>query len=131
MHPDMKRFTWRRINPSPIFVRLDFFLITDRLCQSIPITDILTSYKSDHSIPNAIVALTDMSHGPGYRKLNTSLLEDQTFVTELGRILQIQLAQPYQDKRKQWKMTKLAIRNYVLQYTAKKKKATVNKLAIL
>ena len=131
MNPDIHRFTWRRMNLSPIFVRLDFFLITDRLCQSISNTDILPSYKSDHSTPNIFLAFMDMSHGPGYWKLNTSLLDDQVFVTELDKIFEIELAQSYQDKCKHWEVIKLAVRNYVLQYAAKKKKETENKLAAL
>ena len=45
--PDVKRFTWRNKNPF-IQRRLDYFIPSERLQDSIEIMDIIPSVQSDH-----------------------------------------------------------------------------------
>ena len=47
-HPDSRRFTWRRKTPFSQR-RLDYFLVSDSLQESIEMIDIIPSIASDHS----------------------------------------------------------------------------------
>ena len=59
-------FTWKKLNPTPIFVRLDYILISEMLFQMVLNTDIIPGYKIDHSIPYIEFAFTDIKRGPGF-----------------------------------------------------------------
>ena len=48
LHPDEKKYTWRRKNPLKQ-ARLDFFLISDAATDLVEDCSILPSYRSDHS----------------------------------------------------------------------------------
>ena len=47
LHPDIKRYSWRRMSPLKQ-ARLDFFLITENLISSVNKCTIEPSYRSDH-----------------------------------------------------------------------------------
>ena len=79
MNPDVRRYTWRTLRPNPIFVRIDFFLVTDRIQQSVINTEIVPGYKTDHSMPTMTIEIGCTTRGPGYWKFNTSLLDDLEF----------------------------------------------------
>ena len=51
LNPNTRRYTWRRMSPSPVFVRLDFFIILASLQNITKNADILPSYMTDHSMP--------------------------------------------------------------------------------
>ena len=61
LHPEENKFTLKRLIPSPVFVRLDFFLVSELLSQVITIADIYPGFKTDHSIPmiNLVMAEND------------------------------------------------------------------------
>ena len=67
--PDQFVFTWKKLNPLPVFCRLDYVLVT---AQMVIFTDILPGFHSDHSIPIISLKFSEGSHGPGYWKLNVS-----------------------------------------------------------
>lgn len=56
LYENRKRYTWRQYNPVKM-ARLDFFLVTSDILNSVLACDILPSYKSDHS---AIVLTTSV-----------------------------------------------------------------------
>ena len=73
MHLDEFKFTWKRLPPNPILVRLDFSF-SDIVAQMVSLTDITPSFSSDHSIPFIHIKFQENSQGPGLWKLNISLL---------------------------------------------------------
>ena len=85
-NPDTKHYTWRRKNPN-IQCRLDFFLISSSLCTDISETDILPGYKTDHSLVTLAIDLHTNPRGPGFWKLNTSLLYDHEFIELIKRTI--------------------------------------------
>ena len=97
LNQDVRRYTWCRIHLTPIFVCLDFFLVTDTVFQSVISTDILPGFKTDHSMPIMHISLGDNSRGSGYWKFNTSLLTDKTFVDQLQKHFEIEIAQEYNE----------------------------------
>ena len=113
MNPDVQKFTWKRLRPRPIFVRLGFFLISERIYHSVEQADILPGFRTDHSIHTLYLNFTNHTRGKGYWKLNTSLLEDPVGVEQLGRVIDIELAQEYSTVGMKWELTKLAIRAIV------------------
>ena len=79
LNPDAKRFTWRRRKPD-IHCRLDFFLTSSSLSTTITKADILPGYKTDHSLITLHLANNTNPKGPGFWKLNTSILLDGEYV---------------------------------------------------
>ena len=125
-NPGEFKFTWKRIHPSPIFVRLDFFLVTDLIAQTCTDCGILPGFQTHHSIPFLNIIFSESSNGLGFWKFNTSHLQDVNFVEQLGQVIDIELTQNYKDLKPKWELIKLAIRNFTLKFSARKKKAMEN-----
>ena len=79
LNPDTRRYTWRRKRPE-IQCRLDFFLITESLMCDIKSADISTGYKTDPSSIEIKIATHSNMRGPGFWKLNTSILKEIVYV---------------------------------------------------
>ena len=78
-----KSYTWSQKLPN-VFCRLDYWLISNNLQDFVKSTDIIPAIKTDH----AAIALvfSDIGaelKGPGFRKINCSLLEDENYLNEL------------------------------------------------
>ena len=77
--PDSRRFTWQRETPF-LQIRLDYFLVSDSLQESIKEIDIIPSVASDDS--SIILKLCPTyggNQGRSYWKFNGSLTEDRQF----------------------------------------------------
>ena len=82
-NPDSRRFTWRRKTPF-LQRRLDYFLVSDSLQESIEMIDIIPSIASDHSaIILKLRPTYEGNQGRSYWKFNNSLTEDRQFVNSL------------------------------------------------
>ena len=131
LHPEVQEFTWRKLKPKPIFVRLDFFLISNTLAQFVLDCSIQPSLQSDHSWVHMTIALELADRGPGYWKFNTALLKDKEYVQKIGRLLEIEIDSPLESYKDKWKQIKLAIRGSTLQYSSRKKKSRDKQLEVL
>ena len=70
-----QKYTWN----SPDFKigsRIDYFLISQSLISSVLKSDITFGYKTDHSLVSLVLSRFTQKRGPGFWKLNTSLLTD-------------------------------------------------------
>ena len=87
-HPHEMQFTWRN-SSGKIKRRLDFWLISKRLLSRVTKTDICAYYDLDHSPVTISIKPEDIQEkrGPGYWKLNNSLLEDEEFVTKMSFVI--------------------------------------------
>lgn len=83
-YPTQKKFTWKRRNPCKQ-ARLDFFLISESLMQSVKNTTIGSSYRSDHSIVILDLNLTNFNHGKSFWKHNNSLLIDPDYLKQINK----------------------------------------------
>ena len=82
-NPDSRRFTWRRKTPF-LQRRLDYFLVSDSLQESIEMMDIIPSIASDHSaIILKLRPTYEGNRGSSYWKFSSSLTEDRQFVNSL------------------------------------------------
>ena len=79
LHKDKTMFTWYRRNPSFIACRLDFFLISSNLLHKVENIGASPGYLSDHSIIYLKLKLEKENRGPGFWKLNTSLLHETEY----------------------------------------------------
>lgn len=78
-HPNLRRYTWRRIRPFQQ-ARLDFFLISENLLSSIQNCTIENSYRSDHSAILLKVKFSKFIKGKPMWKHNNSLLSDINYL---------------------------------------------------
>ena len=82
-YPDSTPFTWRRKAPF-LQRRLDYFLVSDSLQESIEMIDIIPSIASDHSAIILKLRQTyEGNRGRSYWKFNSSYTEDKQFVNSL------------------------------------------------
>ena len=132
VHPETPGFTWCANRPHPMFSRLDYWLITEAALQYVRNIEILPSYNSDHSLVVMTLAFEPFKRGPGYWKLNTTLLRDPDYVEAMNKLIDIELSidtpSSYRDK---WELIKLAVRNSTLQYTKRKQNSNKQKLLLL
>ena len=104
-------FTWGRCSPF-IFCRLDYWLISDKLLDFVTKVDILPSIKSDHSaIFLELEEINDNGRGPGYWKMNTSLLANEEYKNMINNKLLMWLEEPkdIKDSRSIWDWIKFNI----------------------
>ncbi len=72
-HSNVKNYTWKSSSKPPIMCRLDYFLVSKSLYNRIETSEISHGFKSDHSLISFIIS-PHTPRGPGFWKLNTSLL---------------------------------------------------------
>ena len=78
-HPYERKFTWHRTKP-PVFCTLDMILASFEMVGFIEKSDILPSFKSDHSVVTLDIYLHKEERGRGFWKMNTNHLRDQDCV---------------------------------------------------
>ena len=79
-HPNVKRYTWRRRNPIKQ-ARLDHFIVSHCFNDLISRCKIAPGYRSDHSIHEVSVQISNFRTGKGLWKLNCDLLKHQDYIT--------------------------------------------------
>ena len=86
LHPNTKRYTWRRKNPIKQ-ARLDMFIASSTILDIINKCEIRLSYRSDHSITELEKLLNKFNHGKGVWKFNNSLLENTKYLNLINKII--------------------------------------------
>ena len=86
LHPDTKRFTWRRRNPVKQ-ARLDMFLASSNILDITNTCEIRASYRSDHSTIELEMKINKFLQGKGLWKFNNSLLECPEYVDLVNGII--------------------------------------------
>ena len=123
-NPAARKFSFCQGN-SRILKRLDFFLISNILQESVDKTKVLTALSSDHS--SVIVTFKETAEsekGRSYWKFNTTLLHDTTYDSSLREAFAGWRRQ-YADQKKQlhWDLLKYEIRKFSTKYSKDKAKA--------
>ena len=86
MNPREKRYSWRTKTFSRQ-ARLDFFLCTSGLLNSVSESSIDLGYRSDHSLVSITLVNEDLSRGRGLWKFNASLLKDMSYAVMVRETL--------------------------------------------
>ena len=108
---DKTEYTWRRRNPI-IFSRLDYFIAPQSVLDRILDCEICPGLLSDHSFVKLQIGLFDHMKGPGYWKLNTSLLENKDYVYATNKIIDKSLeVHKFKDTCTRWELLKKKLQN--------------------
>ena len=117
-NPESRQYTWKRKNPT-IKSRLDFWLVSDSLFDSVHSVDIEPSVRSDHSaISLTLKSLNSNKKGKGYWKLNNSFINEADYIAgiingvETWNVEALEL----QDPRMTWEYLKYKIRQFSFEY---------------
>ena len=111
LHPTLNRYTLRRTPPPLKQSRLDFFLDTESIVNSVIKSKIETGYRSNHSTVTFILAFDNFEHGKSLWKHNNSLLTDSEYLKILKSLNTGYKKQRTARYRKLYKQTELAYKN--------------------
>ena len=127
-NPQSKKYTWHSNHKPPIFCRLDYFLISNNLVNITQNCKIKTAYKTDHSLISISLDLDKIARGPGYFKLNNSLLLDTCYQNIIKRtISETALINTDSNPNTLWEIIKGNIRNETIRYATIKKRKNSEK----
>ena len=122
-NPTKRSYTWSQSNPL-IFSRLDYWLISNSLSDNVCHVDMISAIKTDHSaIVIELQDVEDKVKGPGFWKLNCSLLNDKEYVNELNLLLPTWIQEGKQDlddPRSVWDWVKYNVKKYSRWYSMEK-----------
>lgn len=130
-NPNERKYTWTAKNPLKMS-RLDYFLISEELLNTSPVSDISFGYRSDHSLVHLTLNFSTNKKGQGYWKFNASLLHDPEYVEKVKNTIAItenDLKGNNHDNisdRVFWETLKMNIRGMTIGYSARKKKKQKN-----
>ena len=113
------------------FSRIDFMLISIDLLLNVPNSDILPGFKSDHAIPYFVLKHDKAPRGPGFWKLNNSILRDTEYKENMIKLLREEKAKKYTDVFQKWLCMKGAVAGYSIKYSSQKKKSQINKYNVI
>ena len=131
-YPDKNGFTWRRLKPKPTFSRLDYCIVSDNLQQILDSVRVIPGFRTDHSILHTKLRFCKEKKGAGYWKLNTSLLKNIEYVNAMNRLIEIELGQNNELKKKvKWEVFKVAIRGSSIQFASRLQKSNKMKINLL
>ena len=126
LNPNTRHYTWHSNTKPTIFCRLDYFLVSSNLVNIIRNCKITTGFRSDHSLVFFNLIIDKQPRGPGYFKLNNSVILDQDYQNKIKQSIQ-EVAEINKDSNPNtlWQIIKGTIRNESIKYTSFKKKTTL------
>ena len=86
LNPERKRYTWRRTTPVQQS-RLDFFLVSETLSLFVSDADIISGYKTDHSLITLTLSFRKSLPKNTFWKFNASLLKDKMYIDEINNLI--------------------------------------------
>ena len=116
MQPNKKQYTYLEKS------RLDKFLITQECSNLTQKTKIFTAgIRSDHKCISIELNLSSTKRGPGRWKLNTSILNDTAYKTELPKVIQhVKQNFNFLSKQMIWEVCKIKVKEFTIAYCTKK-----------
>ena len=110
MHPDIKQLTWHSHHKPLIFCRLDYVLISKKLRNSVVSCKHNIRYKSNLSKVSLNIDIINLTRGPGYFKLNNSLLSDKDYQETVKKtIAEIAEIKKKQTQTQNWNWLKVQL----------------------
>ena len=122
-NPNLRSYTWSRPGKFQ-FSRIDFWLTSTHLQDGISLTDIIPSIRSDHSVITLnLCPPNDDVKGPGFWKMNTSLLNDSNYKNMMQTLLHSLINDQTDDflnLNARWEWIKYNIRKETMSYSKHK-----------
>ena len=117
IQPNKKQYTYLEKS------RLDKFLITQECSNLTQKTKIFTAgIRSDHKCISIELNLSSTKRGPGRWKLNTSILNDTAYKTELPKAIQhVKQNFNFLSKQMIWEVCKIKVKEFTIAYCTKNK----------
>ena len=114
-NPMQKSFT-RSQNSPRVFGRLDYWLISNTLHDLVKTTDIIPAIRTHHAAISLELANgSDDTKGPGFWKMNCTLLDDEEYINNITEKIPVWSAEGrnvLSDNRSIWDWLKYNIRVY-------------------
>ena len=108
-NPDGTDMTWKKLNPVPIFERLDYILVSADIVQYVGAEGISPSFMSDHAIPWIILCPEKGKRGRGFWEMNVTLLAEEEFVKTIRNTISDNLKNKG-DAVQKWEWIKFKVR---------------------
>ena len=126
LNPSNRQYTWHSNSKPTIFCRLDYFLVSSNLVNMITQCKITTGFRSDHSLVYFNLLIDTQSRGPGFFKLNNSVILEQDYQNKIKQSIQ-KVSEINKDcnPNTMWQLIKGTIRNETIKYCSHKKKDTI------
>jgi exonuclease III len=123
LNTNKNEYTWHSNTIPKIFCRLDFFLVSESISNKINRSEIIPSFKSDHSIVYIQLNCVDIKRGPGYFKINNSLLLETDYQNKIKESIEnIARINNGANPNTLWEIIKGEIRNQTIKYSTFKNK---------
>lgn len=123
MNPDRRRYSWHgRIT---LASRIDFFLVSQSLLQSIKKCDIMATPLSDHSAIFLELDFKENIRGKGFWKFNDLLLNDTQYKEKIEQAIDKVISKNRHEGLNplvSWEMTKLEVVGQTLLFSSEKSK---------
>ncbi|KAL9968770.1 hypothetical protein ACROYT_G020892 [Oculina patagonica] len=132
-NPQTKSFTWSQNSPT-VLCRLDFWLISNNLCDFVNSTDIIPAIRTDHAAISLILGKVGEVKGPGMWKMNVTLLDDEEYLNYLSVNIpkwKSEGEKELSNKRSVWDWIKYNIRKHNIKYSKDKAKQRIDKERII
>ena len=109
-NPDVKHYSWFRYLPTPVFGRIDFYLISDSILSNVDSCEYLPGFKTDHSFIEIVISTKNDNRGPGMWKLNSTHIDHPEYQFKIKHVI-TKAAQLYADTtpKIKWEMIKCEI----------------------
>ena len=124
LNPNLKRYTWRQRGVN-ISCRLDYFLVSLSIANCVKKVEITPGYRTDHSLIQIKFSKSNDKRGPGFFKLNVSLLLQHDYVEKIKKLIcnkKQEYKQQNVDPDLLWETIKSDIRGETIKYSSTKKK---------
>ena len=124
-NPNEKQFTWRD-KAFKVQCRLDYFLVSQNLVNLAKDCRIIHAPGSDHCAVKLFIQSDYLNKKarPGFWKFNSSLLEDESYITELKENIKIYRNKYHcvEDKGLRWDLMKMEVRGFTIPFAKRKAK---------
>ena len=122
LNKDKKQYTYIPNDNQRSSVRIDYILTSTYLQHFITKAEIIAAPVLDHKAILIVIQGTGKKRGPGFWKLNSTVLHDELYVSEIKNIFSDTLEE-YMccNKRDIWDMCKIRFKDYTIRYCTSKR----------
>ena len=122
MHQNVKQFTWRNVTLKRAS-RLDFWLVDSAISNRTLSSDIRPAIRADHNAISLKIRFKNVKRGPGYWKMNTSILNNKDSQNRTIELIQ-KISKMQLSPIDKWELLKIKVREFSQKYCRKKSKIT-------
>jgi exonuclease III len=135
MHPDANDFTY--IDPSfrNMNSRIDVICVSEELVDKVENSEHKLTPCPDHKAVVVSIRCTERKRGPGYWKLNTSILREENYVNIIRGVISDTISEYNNmtdiDKSMIWELIKIRVKEFSIQYCCDRGKRRENEIRFL